>query len=213
MAKYPIYLELSGRRAVVIGAGAVALRKVQALVEAGARVTVVAEHIPANVQEDLVLHKVEVVISSYSKNYLVGATLCIAATNDLLLNQRIYADCQALEVLCNVVDQPQLCDFFVPAVVKRGSLQIAIGTEGHCPAYAGHLRKKLEEIFTDAHGQFAEELEKVRRHIITEIPNPDQRKAILGELTSDESFEYFTSHGTEKWHEHCRGRICQVQQS
>jgi precorrin-2 dehydrogenase/sirohydrochlorin ferrochelatase len=207
MAKYPIYLELSGRRTVVIGAGTVALRKVQALAEAGGRVTVVAEHIAANLNDAFLATGAEIIVSSYSKNYLVGATLCIAATNDLPLNQRIYNDCQELEILCNVVDQPDLCDFFVPAVVKRGSLQIAISTEGSCPAYAGHIRKKLETMFTDTHGQFVEELEKVRKHIITEIHDSDRRKAIMGELASDESFDYFTAHGSETWIEHCRGRI------
>jgi precorrin-2 dehydrogenase / sirohydrochlorin ferrochelatase len=207
MAKYPIYLELSGRKTVVIGAGSVALRKVQALAEAGGRVTVVAEHIPANLKDDFLLTKSEIIVSSYSKNYLVGATLCIAATNDPSVNQQVYNDCQELEVLCNVVDQPQLCDFFVPAVVKRGSLQIAISTEGTCPAYAGHVRNKLEAMFTESHGKFVEELEKVRKHIILEIHNADQRKVIMGELASDESFDYFTSQGSEKWHEHCRGRI------
>ncbi len=212
MAKYPIYLELAGRRAVVIGAGAVALRKVQALAETGARVIVVAEHVPANLQEEFLLPNVELVVSSYSKDYLAGATLCIAATNEPAVNQRVYNDCQALEVLCNVVDQPELCDFFVPAVVKRGALQIAIGTEGNCPAYAGHLRKKLETMFTDAHGQFVEELEKVRRRLITEIPDADRRKALMGELAGDESFDYFTSRGTQQWHEYCRRRIFQPQQ-
>jgi precorrin-2 dehydrogenase/sirohydrochlorin ferrochelatase len=207
MAKYPIYLELSGRKTVVIGAGFVALRKVQALAEAGGRVTVVTEHIPANLKEAFLLTNAEIIISSYSKNYLAGATLCIAAINDTVVNQQVYTDCQELEVLCNVVDQPQLCDFFVPAVVKRGSLQIAIGTDGNCPAYAGHIRMKLETIFTNTHGQFAQELEKVRKHIITQIHNSNQRKAIMGDLASDESFDYFASQGSVKWHEHCRGRI------
>ena len=84
--------------------------------------------------------------------------LAIAATSDRQLNRRIYKDCQELEILCNVVDAPELCDFIVPAVVKRGDLQIAIGTEGNCPAYAGHLRKKLEQSFTDKHGEFLAEL-------------------------------------------------------
>jgi precorrin-2 dehydrogenase/sirohydrochlorin ferrochelatase len=207
MSKYPIYLELSGRKTVVIGAGSVALRKVQALAEAGGRVIVVAEHIPANLKDEFLLTHAEIIVSSYSKNYLVGATLCIAATNDMAVNQQVYNDCQELEVLCNVVDQPQLCDFFVPAIVKRGSLQIAVSTEGCCPSYAGHVRNKLEAMFTDTHGQFVEELEKVRKRIILEIHNSDQRKAIMGELASDESFDYFASQGTEKWHEHCRGRI------
>jgi precorrin-2 dehydrogenase/sirohydrochlorin ferrochelatase len=207
MAKYPIYLELSGRRAVVIGAGTVALRKVQALVEAGGRVTVVAEHIPTNLKDAFLLTQAEIIVSSYSKNYLAGATLCIAATNDMVVNQQVYNDCQELEVLCNVVDQPHLCDFFVPAIVKRGDLQIAISTEGNCPAYAGHLRKKLEDMFTETHGQFVHELEKVRKNLIAQIHDSDQRKAIMGDLTSDESFDYFIAQGSDKWHEHCRGRI------
>ncbi|MEN6308373.1 MAG: bifunctional precorrin-2 dehydrogenase/sirohydrochlorin ferrochelatase, partial [Anaerohalosphaeraceae bacterium] len=106
MAKYPIYLELSNRRAVVIGGGSVALRKTQSLVEAGARVTVVAEHLPANMETAFNIPNVELVISSYRKDYLVGAVLCIAATNDIGVNKQVYADCQELEVMCNVVDQP-----------------------------------------------------------------------------------------------------------
>lgn len=208
MAKYPIYLELSGRRTVVIGAGTVALRKVQALTEAQGRVTVVAEHIPATLNDAFLATGAEIIISTYSKDYLAGATLCIAATNDHPLNQRIYKDCQELEILCNVVDQPALCDFFVPAVLKRGNLQIAISTEGGCPAYAGHIRQKLEILFTENHGRFVEELEKLRKYILCQIQDPDRRKAVLGELASDDSFEFFTAHGAEKWQEHCRQQIC-----
>jgi precorrin-2 dehydrogenase/sirohydrochlorin ferrochelatase len=104
-----------------------------------------------------------------------------------------------LEVLCNVVDEPELCDFFVPAVVKRGDLQIAIGTEGHCPAYAGHIRKKLEKIFTEEHGQFLAELEALRKQIITDVAEPTERKAMLGELADDKSFEYFVANGPAQW--------------
>lgn len=207
MAKYPIYLEMSGRRAVVIGAGAVAARKVQALQEAGARVTVVAEHVQRTLEEAFCLPHVELVISPYQKEYLVGATLAIAATNDETLNRQVFTDCQELEVLCNVVDQPELCDFYVPAVVKRGDLQISISTDGHCPAYAGHLRRKLEEMFTDTHGHFVEELEQTRQRVIVAIDNPDQRKAVLGKLASDESFDYFVQHGVSDWHEHSKSLI------
>jgi precorrin-2 dehydrogenase/sirohydrochlorin ferrochelatase len=202
MAKYPIYLNLVGRRTVVVGGGTVALRKVQALVEAESRVTVVAEHIMPTLEDAFAMLNVEIVLSPYSKDYLVGATLCIAATNDPTVNKKVYADCQELEILCNVVDEPELCDFFVPAVVKRGDLQIAISTDGNCPAYAGHIRKKLEEMFTETHAQFVKELEKLRNRIIAEIPTPDQRKILLGQLVSDESFDYFAAHGPQKWHEH-----------
>ncbi len=200
MAKYPIFLELGSRRIVVIGGGAVAVRKTQALLNARARVVVVAERIDDMMTALCRGKDVELIKSKYSKNYLAGALLAIAATNNARLNKQIYKDCQELEVLCNVVDVPELCDFFVPAVVKRGNLQIAIGTEGQCPAYAGHTRKKLEKIFTEQHGEFLAELEKLRKKIIENVPDPADRKTVLGQLADDESFEYFAGNGSAKWH-------------
>jgi len=125
--------------------------------------------------------------------------LAIAATNNPQINSQIYKDCQELEILCNVVDEPGLCDFFVPAVVKRGDLQIAIATEGHYPTYAGHLRKKLEQTFTEKHGQFLSELETLRKRIIKDVPDPTNRKALLGRLVDDKSFDYFVQNGPHQW--------------
>ena len=199
MAKYPIFLELTGRRVVLIGAGAVAVRKACSLLAAGARLVVVAERIDDVLTNLCTGTGAELIRSKYSKDYLAGAVLAIAATNNHQLNRRIYEDCQELEILCNVVDQPEFCDFFVPAIVKRGDLQIAIGTEGYSPAYAGHIRKKLEKIFTDKHGEFLAELEKLRKRIIEHVPDLADRKALLGELVDDKSFEYFLQHGPRDW--------------
>ncbi len=199
MAKYPIFLELRGRRVVLIGGGAVALRKAETLLEAGARLVVVAEQI----NEMLVLKTkskdAELIQSKYSKDYLSGAALVIAATNDHELNKQIYKHCQKLGILCNIVDEPELCDFFVPAVVRRGDLQIAVGTEGLCPAYAGHLRGKLEKIFTEEHGKFLAELEKLRNQIIEAVPDANTRKVLLSRLVDDKSFEYFCQNGQDAW--------------
>jgi len=93
----------------------------------------------------------------------------------------------------------QLCDFFVPAIVKRGDLQIAISTEGNCPAYAGHIRKKLEQTFTVKHGDFLAELEALRKQIIKDVQDPSDRKTLLGLLADDKSFEYFTEKGLTAW--------------
>ena len=199
MAKYPIFLELGGCRVVVIGGGAVAVRKAQALLAAGARLVVVAERISDMLTALCQDKQAELIRSKYSKDYLAGALLAIAATNNHKLNAQIYKDCQELEVLCNVVDEPELCDFFVPAVVRRGDLQIAIGTEGHCPAYAGHIRKKLEKIFTEEHGRFLAELETLREQIIKDVPDPADRKTVLGRLADDKSFEYFVENGPSQW--------------
>jgi len=199
MAGYPIFLDLKDRRVVMVGGGSVAVRKVQALLSAGARVVVVAERIGDMMTAVCTEAGAELVKARYSKNYLTGALLAIAATNNHELNKQIYKDCQELEILCNVVDVPELCDFFVPAVVKRGSLQIAIGTDGQSPAYAGHIRKKLEQIFTEEHGQFLAELEALRKRIIEEVPNATDRKAVFGELVDDKSFEHFIADGPPAW--------------
>ncbi|MHC4552113.1 MAG: precorrin-2 dehydrogenase/sirohydrochlorin ferrochelatase family protein [Planctomycetota bacterium] len=209
MAKFPIYLEMSNRRAVVIGAGAVAARKVKVLHEAGARVTVIAEHVKPSLEEAFQLPDVELVLCAYHKNYLVGATLVFAATNDDVLNRQVYHDCQELEILCNAVDQPHLCDFYTPAIVKRGDLQIAIGTDGNCPAYSGHIRRKLEDVFTELHGEFVDHLEKKRQHVLQAISDANQRKVILGQLASDESFEIFRQEGSGPWSEYAHQLITQ----
>lgn len=195
MAKYPIFLELAGRRAVVIGGGAVAVRKAEMLLAAGARLVVVSRRTDETLTALCAGSDAELIKSRYSKDYLAGAVLAIAATGDRQLNRQIYKDCQELEILCNVVDEPELADFFAPAIVRRGDLQIAISTNGHCPAYAGHIRKKLEQIFTDDHGKFLAELETLRKRIINDVPEPAERKALLGQLVDDKSFEYFIQNG------------------
>jgi len=199
MAKYPIFLNLSGRSVIVIGGGAVALRKTQVLLTAGARLVVVGEQIEDGLADLCQNEDAKLINSVYSKNYLSGAVLAIAATNDHELNKQIYRDCQELGILCNVVDVPELCDFFVPAVVKRGNLQIAVSTEGACPAYAGHLRKKLEQIFTEEHGRFLAELKVIREHIVKNVPNPADRKVLLSQLVDDKSFDRFVREGLVQW--------------
>ncbi len=201
MAKYPIFLELTGRRVVLIGGGAVAVRKASALLDAAARLVVVTEQASDVLIAMCMQHGAELIRSKYAKEYIAEAVLVVAATNDTKVNRQIYADCQALGILCNVVDDPQFCDFFVPAVVKRDDLQIAIGTEGNCPAYAGHLRKKLAAIFTEEHGQFLAELKRVRNSIIKKLPNPADRKVLLGKLVDDKSFSDFRENGAAAWRE------------
>jgi len=199
MAKYPIFLELSGRRVLLIGGGAVAVRKARSLLAAGARLVILAEQVDDVLTNLCAGSGAELIRSKYSKDYLTEAVLVIAATNDHKLNKQIYKDCQELEILCNVVDQPELCDFYVPAVVRRGDLQIAVSTEGDYPAYAGHIRKKLEQIFTEKHGEFLAELERFRKRIMENVPDGADRKALLGELVDEESFDYFVKKGSAAW--------------
>ena len=207
MAKYPIFLDLNGRRVVIIGGGSVATRKAEMILGTGARLVVVAPRLDDTLRKVCAGTSAELIESKYSKDYIGGATLVIAATNDEALNKQIYKDCQQLEILCNVVDSPALCDFYVPAVVQRGDLQIAIGTDGKSPAYAGHLRKKLENIFTEKHGEFLAQLDAIRGFIIEKSADAAERKAILGQLAGDDSFEYFLQNGAEQWRKRAEEQI------
>ncbi len=203
MVKYPIFVNLEGRRVAVVGGGSVAGRKVEVLLGAGAEVLVVAKSVSEEIRE---FGKVKLIEGEYKSEYLDGVVLVIAATNDNELNKRVYSDCRDKGVLCNVVDVPELCDFFVPAIARRGDLQIAIGTEGHCPAYAAHIRRKLEAIFTDKHGEFLSELGAMRKKVI-ELLDAENRKEVLVEIAGDASFEYFIENGVEKWRKYAEDII------
>ena len=201
MAKYPIFLELEKHRAVVIGGGNIAFRKATVLYEAGADVLVVALSICECLKELCDAGDMTAIESAYEPCHLDKARLVIAATDDMALNEQVYADCQKRNILCNVVDIPHLCDFYVPAIAQQGSLQIAIGTDGKSPAYAGYLRRKFEAQFTEKHGQFLEELHCMRMYIIEYVADPALRKILLKQLVRDESFDVFLEKGSQGWHE------------
>ena len=198
MPKYPIYLELEDTHAVVIGAGSVAARKAKTLVATGANVKVVARTIEPVFKELCEGLPIEIIQGDYSKEHLQDAFLVIAATNDNTLNTQIFDDCQALKTLCNVVDVPPLCNFYVPAVIQRGDLQIAISTNGKCPAYAGHLRRKFQELITEDHGRFLKVLDYARQLVIQQIA-PAKRKGLLSKLADDDSYQYFLDNGDDAW--------------
>ncbi len=199
MAKYPISLELTGRRVVIIGGGEVAARKLQTILDAGAAATVLSANISDHIKEVAKNGNVELIQAQYYRDALTGATLAIAATDDRRTNEMVFEHCRELGILCNVVDVPELCDFFVPAVIKRGSLEISISTQGKCPAYAGRIRAMLEEIFTEQHGEFLDALEDLRRCLIANVSDCATRGQILKDLAGAESFSYYKEKGPDAW--------------
>ena len=198
MPKYPIYLELDKKQAVLIGAGAVAARKARTLIAAGANLRVVAQTIEPVFDESCNELPIEMIRGPYSKKYILDAFLVIAATNDNALNTEIFHDCEDMKILCNVVDMPDLCNFFVPAVIRRGNLQVAISTNGKCPAFAAHLRRKLQEIITADHADFLEVLDHARQRVTVHVPM-EKRKELLSKLADDTSFQLFLDQGADAW--------------
>src|ERR1019366_10408900 len=134
MPLFPIFLKLTARPCIVIGAGHLAESKIESLLASNARVTVIAPHAPERIAAmaevgDLTLH-----LRDYAPGDLAGQFLVVAATNVPAVNRAGFAEAESSGILINAVDDPPFCDFYFPSVVRRGDLQIAISTAGHSPA-------------------------------------------------------------------------------
>ena len=180
---YPIVLNLSGRRAVVVGGGEVALRKARALADAGAEVRVVAPEFTAGFAED---GRFECLAARYEKRHLEGALVAVAATDDEAVNRCVAEDARSAGVLVNVVDRPELCDFIVPAQVRRGDLLIAISTGGAAPSLARRLRVRLEKEFGPEYETYLAVLREVREDLKQRNLAPEVRRRLFERLTEDD---------------------------
>ena len=141
---YPVYLDVQGRHCVVVGAGAIAERKVEQLLASGAGVTFVSPEATDGIRGWTTEGRVTWVKRAYQPGDLAGAFLAIAATDDESVNRQVHAEAEAERVLLNVVDVPPLCSFIAPAVVERGQVTVAISTAGTSPALARRLREMME---------------------------------------------------------------------
>jgi precorrin-2 dehydrogenase/sirohydrochlorin ferrochelatase len=177
---YPVCLDLEGRVAVVIGGGAVAARKAESLSRYGARVIVVAPRF----SDELQTMGVERRERPWEARDLDGAALVIAATDDAEINRRIAAECRRRRILINVVDDTDLCDFIVPAVIERGSIQVAISTGGKSPALARRLKADLQnalgEEYVEVNDLLGELRERAKRS--PKLPHDRDRKAFFDDL-------------------------------
>jgi precorrin-2 dehydrogenase/sirohydrochlorin ferrochelatase len=162
---YLVNLVMEGKPVVVVGAGRVAGRKVEGLLAAGARVTVVAPRAGPEIQALTEAGRIRVLRKLYAKGDLEGALLAVAATDDEAVNAAVSEDAQALGVLINVVDKPALCTFTLPAVVRRGELTLAVATEGRCPSLARAIREELEARYGPEYGEALALLGRMRAEL------------------------------------------------
>jgi precorrin-2 dehydrogenase/sirohydrochlorin ferrochelatase len=179
---YPITLKLRGRRALVVGGGEVARRKVEALLEAGAHVKAVAPQFCDSLAEMAIDELIECRRRRYREDDLDGVWLVIGATDDPAANAQVAADAEARGLLVNIVDQPELCSFLVPATVRRGSLVIAVSTGGSSPALARRIRLTLEQQFGPEYGALADLLGELRPQVMARIPDQSQRQAVWEQI-------------------------------
>jgi precorrin-2 dehydrogenase/sirohydrochlorin ferrochelatase len=200
---YPVMLNLAGRVAVVVGGGGVALRKVRELIDAGARVTVIAP----GVHPDLALlanemPQVELRQRPYCRGDLAGAFLAFSATDDPTVNRDVYLEAEELQVPVNAVDDPEHCTFIVPSVLHRGDLVVAVSTSGASPSMAARIRREIEKTIPGDIDAVLSALRRVRellktdpafRHLTT-----DERGEIIKQITAHD--EHITAVVSKKDH-------------
>jgi precorrin-2 dehydrogenase / sirohydrochlorin ferrochelatase len=189
MTLFPMFLKLQGRSCLVVGAGTIGEPKISSLIEAGASIRVVALRATAAVMEWARTEAITWEVRAFNSADLDNTFMVIAATNSRALNAVIFHQAQQRNILCNVVDDPEHCDFYYSAVVRRGDLQIAISTNGHSPALAQRIRRQLEIQFGPEYGEWLEELGRTRQQLFASKIDPEQRRRLLHELASRKAFK------------------------
>lgn len=186
---FPMFLKLEGKQCLVVGAGKVGEPKIAGLLGTGARIRVVSIDASPAVREWARSGSIELELRPFTPDDLEGAFLAVVATSSRTLNERVYHEAQRRRVLCNVVDVPDLCDFFYPAVVRRGALQIAVSTAGKSPSLAQKIRQQLEKQFGPAYGAWLDELGETRKLILASNLDKERKLNLLHSLASREALE------------------------
>jgi precorrin-2 dehydrogenase len=186
---FPMFLKLEGKRCLVVGAGKVGEPKIGGLIDTGASIRVVALEAGEAVHEWANAGKITLELRTFVPEDLGGTFLAIVATASSALNESIYREAERRGVLCNVVDVPEYCDFYYPAVVRRGDLQIAISTSGQSPSLAQKIRQQLERQFGPGYAHWVEELGATRRLVLASDLDPKRKRELLQSLASREALQ------------------------
>lgn len=188
---FPLFADLRGRRVLLVGGGAVARRKLEPLLAAGARVVVGAPWLDPSLVELLALGRIEHLAGAFEPGWLDGAWLVVAATDDAEVNRAVAAAAEARRIWANVVDDLALSSYQSPARIERGPLQIAISSGGGAPMLARHLRERLETELDESLADLAGLLLRERRRIRTRYPQLDARRRFFEALLSGPVAERF----------------------
>jgi len=190
MDLFPIFLKIAGRPCIVIGAGNLAEAKIDSLLAAHAKVTVIAPEARPRVVEMAAVGEIEWLRRGYVEGDLLGQFLVVAATDSAEVNRAVFREATEKDILCNAVDDPPFCDFYFPSVVRRGDLQIAISTAGASPALAQRLRKEINSQLPLDVGDWLTDLGNLRREVTQMEPLNEERKWLLHQLAQREVCGY-----------------------
>jgi len=182
MRYYPAFLDLARRRCLVVGGGAVAERKVRALLACGAKVVVVSPVVVRPLAELARQGRVEWRRRRFQRGDVRRAFLAVAATDDEAANQAVWREAKRWHHLVNVVDRPALCSFIVPSVFSRGDLAIAVSARGVSPALSRWIRQDMGARYGPWAGRVLERMGRWRRMVHREFRSPTLRKRRLQEL-------------------------------
>jgi siroheme synthase-like protein len=179
MRYYPIYLDLKGRDVLVVGGGAIAEGKAMQLVEAEAHVTVVSPELTEALRAAADRQEIVYLNSSFIEENLNGVFLVVSATGDRKVNEKVAKAARERGLLCNVVDQPDLCNFITPALVTRGELQISVSTGGGSPTLTQRVKREVAALIGEEYGELLELAEEMRARAKERIHDFERRKDAL----------------------------------
>ncbi|MFH1562754.1 MAG: bifunctional precorrin-2 dehydrogenase/sirohydrochlorin ferrochelatase [Nitrospirota bacterium] len=163
MIYYPICLDIKNKRCVIVGGGKVAFRKVESLLEAGAKVIVISPGIIPSLKKLVDKNKITYLPQEYKFGDIKkGTFLVIAASDDFQLNAKIADEAKKLNLLINVADSPKLCNFILPATLRRGNLTISVSTSGKSPALAKKIKEDLQNVYGTEYEVLVDSLGKLR---------------------------------------------------
>lgn len=182
---YPVFLSLKNKRAVVIGGGEIATRKVTALLKAEADVVVVTKEASRGLLRLAENGKIRCHQRPFHPSDIHGAWLVIAATNNRALNERIARSAQKRRQWINVVDKPALCQLIFPSIVRKGKLTMAISTNGASPALAKAIRKDLQKNFIPKYEHLLKKIELRRKAVIKSVTSIEKRREILNRMARE----------------------------
>ncbi|MEN6358080.1 MAG: bifunctional precorrin-2 dehydrogenase/sirohydrochlorin ferrochelatase [Armatimonadota bacterium] len=203
MGYYPIMLDLTGKKCLLVGGGQVALRKAQSLREAGAVVSVISPNICAELEsvDGVILHR-----RSYEPDDITGCSLVFAATDDRSVNAAVSHDAAGQGIPVNVVDDPKLCSFIVPATCRRGDLVISVTTSGKSPALSMRIREQLEQAYGPEYEAFVDLMGEFREQVKRRYRSHAQREAAFSRLIESGILELLKAgHGEQarEMAQHC----------
>lgn len=190
---FPLFLKLDGRLCVVVGGNRETEGKIAGLLASGARVRLVSPTVTDGIREYVDAGQIAWTARRFESGDLDGVTLVIALDEDDAVNEQVYREATDRGVLCNVVDQPERCHFYYPAVVRRGQLQIAISTGGLSPALASEIRRDLDEQFEAAYAEWIEALGRARERVLRKLPRSGRRTKLLQRMATKRAFRNFAA--------------------